>query len=80
MNNDSVKEVLQNKDNNEICGKWVEVKVAVTAQKGEGNFLKMKNHDDITTIGYMHAPDLGKVMVTNNKNTIELTAQGWIHF
>jgi thiamine monophosphate kinase len=40
----------------------------------------MKNHDDITTIGYMHAPDLGKVMVTNNKNTIELTAQGWIHF
>jgi len=28
----------------------------------------------------MHAPDLGKVMVTNNKNTIELTAQGWIHF
>ena len=44
------------------------------------DFEKMKNHDDITTIGYMHAPDLGKVMVTNNKNTIELTAQGWIHF
>ena len=44
------------------------------------DFEKMKNHDDITTIGYMHAPDLGKIMVTNNKNTIELTAQGWIHF
>jgi thiamine-monophosphate kinase len=44
------------------------------------DFEKMKNHDDITTIGYIHAPDLGKVMVTNNKNTIELTAQGWIHF
>ena len=44
------------------------------------DFEKMKNHDDITTIGYMHAADLGKVMVTNNKNTIELTAQGWIHF
>ena len=44
------------------------------------DFEKMKNHDDITTIGYMHAPDLGKVMVTDNKNTIELTAQGWIHF
>ena len=44
------------------------------------DFEKMKNHDDINTIGYMHAPDLGKVMVTNNKNTIELTAQGWIHF
>ena len=44
------------------------------------DFEKMKNHDDITTIGYIHAPDLGKVMVTNNKSTIELTAQGWIHF
>ena len=44
------------------------------------DFEKMKNHDDITTIGYIHALDLGKVMVTNNKNTIELTAQGWIHF
>ncbi len=44
------------------------------------DFEKIKNHDDITTIGYIHAPDLGKVMVTNNKNTIELTAQGWIHF
>ena len=44
------------------------------------DFEKMKNHDDITTIGYMHAPDLGKVMVTDNKNTIELIAQGWIHF
>ena len=44
------------------------------------DFEKMKNHDDITTIGYIHAPDLGKVMITNNKSTIELTAQGWIHF
>ena len=44
------------------------------------DFEKIKNHDDITTIGYIHAPDLGKVMITNNKSTIELTAQGWIHF
>ena len=44
------------------------------------DFEKIKNHDDITTIGYIHAPDLGKVMVTNSKNTVELTAQGWIHF
>jgi len=44
------------------------------------DFEKIKNHDDITMIGYVHAPDLGKVMITNNKSTIELTAQGWIHF
>ncbi len=44
------------------------------------DFEKIKNHDDITMIGYIHAPDLGKVMITNNKSTIELTAQGWIHF
>ena len=44
------------------------------------DFEKIKNHDDITMIGYIHTPDLGKVMITNNKSTIELTAQGWIHF
>ena len=47
---------------------------------GQKDYEKIKNHDDITTIGYIHSLDLGEVMVTNNKNTVELTAQGWVHF
>ncbi len=44
------------------------------------DFEKIKNHDAIQTIGYMHAADKGKVMVTRSGNTIALTAQGWKHF
>ena len=47
---------------------------------GQKDYEKIKNHDDITTIGYIHSLNLGEVMVTNNKNTVELTAQGWVHF
>ena len=47
---------------------------------GQKDYAKIKNHDDVTTIGYIHSLDLGEVMVTNNKNTVELTAQGWVHF
>ena len=44
------------------------------------DFEKIEHHHDITTIGYMHPPESGKVMVTTNKTTVALTAQGWIHF
>lgn len=44
------------------------------------DYEKIKNHEDLHTIGYMHEPEKGKVMVTRNQNVIELTAQGWQHF
>lgn len=44
------------------------------------DFEKIKNHEDIHTIGYMHGKEKGKVMVTRNQSAMELTAQGWMHF
>lgn len=44
------------------------------------DFEKIKNHEDIHTIGYMHEKEKGKVMVTRNQSAMELTAQGWMHF
>ncbi len=44
------------------------------------DFEKIKNHEDIQTIGYMHPAEKGKVMVTRNQNVVELKAQGWKHF
>lgn len=44
------------------------------------DFEKIKNHEDIHTIGYMHEKEKGKVMVTRNQNVMELQAQGWVHF
>ena len=41
---------------------------------------KLKNHDDIHMIGYMHELEKGNVVVTRNGNAIELKAQGWRHF
>lgn len=46
----------------------------------QADFEKMKNHEDIHTIGYMHDADKGKVFVTRNQNTVALVAQGWKHF
>lgn len=44
------------------------------------DFEKIKNHEDIHTIGYMHEKEKGKVMVTRSQNVMELQAQGWVHF
>lgn len=44
------------------------------------DFEKIENHEDIHTIGYMHAFDKGKIMVTRSQQTFELKAQGWKHF
>ncbi len=46
----------------------------------QSEYEKIKNHPDIHTIGYMQEADKGKVMVTRSQNTIELKAQGWVHF
>lgn len=47
---------------------------------GQDDFEKIKNHEDINTIGYMQAKEKGKTFVTRSNNVIELTAQGWKHF
>jgi thiamine-monophosphate kinase len=41
---------------------------------------KVKNHQDIHLIGYMHERKNENVMITKQGNTIALTAQGWNHF
>ena len=46
----------------------------------QADFEKLKNHEDIHMIGYMHDAENGKVMVTRKGNTIPLQAQGWKHF
>jgi thiamine-monophosphate kinase len=44
------------------------------------DFPKVEKHEDIQIIGYTHAKDKGRVMVTRNDAVIELQAQGWKHF
>ena len=46
----------------------------------QDEFEKIKNHEDIHTIGYMHEASKGKVMVTTSNQIIEIQAQGWTHF
>jgi thiamine-monophosphate kinase len=41
---------------------------------------KVKNHQDIHLIGYMHERKNENVMITKQGNTVPLTAQGWNHF
>jgi thiamine-monophosphate kinase len=45
----------------------------------QADFEKIKNHEDISTIGYMQA-DKTVQLITRNNQTQALTAQGWKHF
>jgi thiamine-monophosphate kinase len=45
----------------------------------QADFEKIKNHPEISTIGYMTEANVGKKFVTRQQNTIELKAQGWAH-
>ena len=47
---------------------------------GQSDFEKIKNHEDIHTIGYIHEAEKGRVLVTRNQNVVKLQAQGWSHF
>lgn len=44
------------------------------------DFEKIKNHQDIHLIGYMHEKKSENIMVTKQGNVIPITAQGWNHF
>lgn len=44
------------------------------------DFEKVKNHQDIHLIGYMHEKKNENIMITKQGNTVRLSAQGWNHF
>ncbi len=46
----------------------------------QDDFEKIKNHEDIHTIGYIHEAEKGKVLVTRSQQVVPLQAQGWNHF
>ncbi len=43
-------------------------------------YEKIKNHPDITTIGYVHNNLKEKIMVTKQGTPVPIKAQGWNHF
>ena len=47
---------------------------------GQNEFEKIKNHPEISFIGYMDKKANGKNLVTKSQNTVALHAQGWNHF
>jgi thiamine-monophosphate kinase len=46
----------------------------------QGDFEKLKNHQDIHMIGYIRAKKEGIIMIDKKDTRIPLTAQGWNHF
>lgn len=46
----------------------------------QDDYEKLKNHHDITTIGYMTEAEKGKKFITKQENVVDLKAQGWQHF
>ena len=43
------------------------------------DYEKIKNHPEISTIGYMSNIENGKKLVTRSGNIVDLKAQGWVH-
>jgi thiamine-monophosphate kinase len=46
----------------------------------QADYEKLRNHPDISVIGYMEGPGSAPVMVTKQGNEVPLQAQGWKHF
>ena len=44
------------------------------------DFEKVKNHQDIHLIGYIHEKKDVNVMITKQGNVVHFTPQGWNHF
>ncbi len=44
------------------------------------DYEKIKNHEDISFIGYTTAPEEGIKLVTRAKQSVDIKAQGWKHF
>ncbi|MEQ9300004.1 MAG: thiamine-phosphate kinase [Cyclobacteriaceae bacterium] len=46
----------------------------------EADADKVKNHPDITMIGFVQSAEDGKLLITKGGTPITLKAQGWVHF
>lgn len=46
----------------------------------ESDADKVKNHHDITMIGFVQSAEDGRLLITKGGNPITLQAQGWVHF
>jgi len=46
----------------------------------QADFEKIKNHQDIHFIGYVHEKKTENILITKNGNAVPLRAQGWDHF
>lgn len=46
----------------------------------ESDAEKLKNHHDISMIGFVQSEDDGRLLITKSGNPVELKAQGWKHF
>ncbi len=46
----------------------------------QDDFEKLKNHDDISFVGYMQEAEKGIILQTRGGNEVPIQAQGWIHF
>lgn len=46
----------------------------------QDDFNKVKNHPDITVIGYVVDQKEGLLLITKQENIVPITAQGWKHF
>lgn len=44
------------------------------------DYEKIKNHPDITTIGFMQAKENGRTLISRGGQAVPLKAQGWKHF
>ncbi len=46
----------------------------------QSDFDKIKNHQDISTIGYMNEKEKGINLISNGGQSVPVEAQGWVHF
>ncbi|MFN0049876.1 MAG: thiamine-phosphate kinase [Cytophagales bacterium] len=46
----------------------------------QSDFDKIKNHQDISTIGYMNEREKGVNLISTGGQTVPIEAQGWVHF
>jgi thiamine-monophosphate kinase len=46
----------------------------------QDDYEKIKNHSEISIIGYLTEPEKGVHLVTRNEQSVEIQAQGWTHF
>ncbi len=46
----------------------------------ESDADKVKNHHDITMIGFVQNEEDGRLLITKSGTTVNLKAQGWVHF